>query len=85
MEGLKSFGLPPTFPAHLVPEGAARFVADSHKGMTKDELIALATERGYDPLWKALPQCGHGVYGLGLIVDGMSVPFMVQMIEQTEH
>lgn len=85
MEVLQSFGLPPTFPREFVPEGAARFVADSRKGMTKAELIALATERGYDPLWKALPHCGTGVYGLGLTVDGMSVPFMVQMIEQTEH
>jgi len=79
MERLEAFGLPETFPPFMVPEKAARFVADTKKGMSKTDLLALAEVRGFSPLWKPLPHMGDGVYGLGLNVDGMQVPFMVRM------
>lgn len=79
MEHLVSFGLPPTFPPELVPEKAAQFVANTTKGMSQTALLELATESGFNPLWKPLPHLGPGIYGLGLDVDGLQVPFMVKM------
>ena len=79
MEQLEAFGLPPHFPAFMVPEKAAQFVRDTKKGMSQAELLQLAGDRGFSPLWKPLPHLGAGVYGLGLDVDGMQVPFMVRM------
>ena len=79
MERLEAFGLPPTFPTYMVPPRAARFVADTQRGMSKTELLKLAEIRGLSPLWKPLPHMGDGVYGLGLNVDGMQVPFIVRM------
>lgn len=76
---LISFGLPPTFPPDLVPPEAAQFVRETQKGMSLDTLLQLATAKGFDPLWKPLPHIGHDVFGLGLDVDGMQVPFMVKM------
>ena len=84
MEILETFGLPETFPPFMVPEKAAQFVADTKKGMSQSELLALAEVRGFSPLWKALPHMGTGVYGLGLDVDGMQVPFMIKMVNATE-
>jgi len=79
MELLNTFGLPDTFPPFMVPEKAARFVAATHKGMTKEELLALAELNGFSPTWKPLPHIGTSIYGLGLDVDGQQVPFMVSM------
>lgn len=79
MEQLEEFGLPESFPPSMFPEKAALFVAETKKGMSKDELIAIATERGFQPMWKSLPHIGIGVYGLGLDVDGLQVPLMVKM------
>ena len=79
MEQLEEFGLPETFPPFMVPEKAARFVADTENGMSKTDLLALAEVRGFSPLWEPLPHMGAGVYGIGLDVDGMLVPFMVRM------
>lgn len=77
--GLKAFGLPETFPTFMLPEKAARFVEETRPGMSEKELLALAEIRGFSPIWKPLPHIGAGVYGLGLNVDGMQVPFMVRM------
>ena len=79
MERLEAFGLPPTFPEFMMPDKAAQFVRDTHKGMSKTALLKLAKDRGFRPLWKSLPHIGAAVYGLGLTVDGMCVPFMVRM------
>jgi hypothetical protein len=79
MEQLESFGLPPTFPAHMVPERGARFVADCPKGIRKAALVRLARERGFMPTWKRLEHLGPGVYGLGLTIDGCGVPLMVRI------
>lgn len=79
MERLEAFGLPPTFPSFILPEKAARFVVDTKKGMSKTELLHLAEAGGFSPLWKPLPHLGQGVYGLGLDVDGIQVPFIVRM------
>jgi hypothetical protein len=79
LEFLEAFGLPETFPAFMVPQKAARFVADTKRGMSREDLLLLAEMRGLKPLWKPLPHIGTGVYGLGLDVDGMQVPFMVRM------
>lgn len=79
MEQLEAFGLPETFPPFMVPQKAARFVADTRRGMSKEDLLLLAELRGFSPLWEPLPHVGDGVYGLGLDVDGMQVPFMVRM------
>jgi hypothetical protein len=79
MQGLETFGLPDTFPPFMVPEKAARFVEGTRKGMSKDEILCRAECMGLSPMWKPLPHMGDGVYGLGLDVDGMQVPFMVRM------
>lgn len=78
---LVAFCLPPTFPADLVPDKAAQFVRDAKQGTTQGELMELARDRGLDPTWKPLPHIGADVYGLGLVVDGMVVPFMVKMAD----
>ncbi|MFM0631246.1 hypothetical protein [Paraburkholderia xenovorans] len=79
MEQLESFGLPPTFPAHMVSERGARFVADCPKGISKAALVRHAGERGFMPTWKRLDHLGPGVYGLGLTIDGCGGPLMVRM------
>jgi hypothetical protein len=79
MEQLESFGLPPTFPAHMMPDRGARFVADCPKGISKAALVRLARERGFMPTWKRLKRLGPCVYGLGLTIDGCAVPLMVRM------
>lgn len=84
MERLEAFGLPETFPPFMVPEKAARFVADTKKGMSKADLLTLAEVSGFSPMWKPLPHMGDGVYGLGLDVDGMQIPFMVRMSSNGE-
>lgn len=76
---LISFGLPPTFPPDLVPEEAAQFVRDAQKGMSHEELLSMARSRGFAPLWKALPHIGPDIFGLGLDIDGLQVPFMVKV------
>lgn len=79
MEQLESFGLPATFPAHMMPEAAAKFVASCPKGISKSALMRLARERGFMPTWKRLDHLGPGVYGLALTVDGCGIPLMVRM------
>lgn len=86
---LIAFGLPATFPPDLVPPEAAQFVRDTHKGMALDSLLQLAKSRGYAPIWKPLPHIGPNIFGLGLSIDGLEVPFMVKMdistIAKDEH
>ena len=76
---LISFGLPASFPAYMVPQKSQQLVRDSIIGMAVDKLMSLATERGLEPLLKPLPHVGHDVYGLGLVDDGVVVPFMVRV------
>ena len=79
-ERLVCFGLPSSFPLASVPFAAAKFAAEAtRRGMNQAELLELAKARGFDPCWKPLPDHGEGVYGLGLVVDGLVVPFMVRM------
>jgi len=63
----------------MVPDAVAQFVADAKKGISKEDLIALAISRGLSPTWKPLPHIGPGIYGMGLDADGMGVPLMVRM------
>ena len=79
VEVLESFGLPDTFPAFLVPEKGQRFVQACAKGMPKDALLRAARRAGFNPLWKRLEHMDEGVYGFGLTINGMVVPFMVRM------
>ncbi|CAG9184463.1 hypothetical protein [Cupriavidus pampae] len=79
IEVLESFGLPDTFTPEMVPLAGQRFVQACAKGMTKDALMRAARRAGFDPLWKRLENMGAGVYGFGLTIDGMVVPFMVRM------
>ncbi|WP_454727745.1 MULTISPECIES: hypothetical protein [Cupriavidus] len=76
---LESFGLPKTFPPELVPDAGQRFVQACAKGMSKAALMRAAQRAGFDPTWQRLQHMGPGVYGLGLTIHGMVVPFMVRM------
>lgn len=76
---LISFGLPETFPEYLVPEKSKQLVKESVSGMSVDKLLALATERGLDPSFKPLPHMGDDVYGLGVVDNGVVVPFMLRV------
>lgn len=78
-ETLICFGLPETFPPELMPDAGAQFVADCVVGMTADQLLAFAEERGFDPIWRKLDHMGPNVYGLGLNIEGLAVPLMVKM------
>ncbi|EKS9798968.1 hypothetical protein QDD76_004961 [Burkholderia cepacia] len=79
MEQLDTFGLPDTFPPHLMPQRGAQFVADCMRGMSKSALTRLARQRGFMPTWTKLDHVGVGVYGLSLTIDGCGVPLMVRM------
>jgi hypothetical protein len=79
MEQLESFGLPETFPAHLMPPKGAQLVRDCVKGISKAALMRLARQRGFKPTLKPLEHMGPGVYGFGLTIDGCVVPLMVRM------
>lgn len=76
---LVSFGLPQTFPNFMLPDEAVQFMEDTQKGMSGTELLDMANMRGFSPQWRQLLHIGEGVYGLGLNVNGMQVPFMVRM------
>lgn len=78
---LDSFGLPETFPPHMMPEAARQFVRDTKKGMSAVDLLQMAKARGFGPLWKPLPHMtDDDVFGLGLNVAGMQVPLMAKMV-----
>jgi len=79
IEGLESFGLPPTFPEACMPAAGARFIADCMKGMEKRAIMQIARRRGFMPTWTRLEHLGPGVYGLGLTVDRCGVPLLVRM------
>jgi len=81
MEQLECFGLPDTFPPHMMPEAGAQFVRDCKKGMSRRELMDLARARGFMPTWTRLKQLGPGVYGFGLTIEGCGVPLMARMRE----
>lgn len=82
---LDSFGLPPTFPPEMMPDAAKQFIADTKKGMSASELVALATKRRFRPLWKALPHMvEENVFGLGLDVGGLQVPLMAKMARMVQ-
>lgn len=76
---LKSFGLPETFPPHMMPLKARLFVAECTPGMSKEAILILAAGKGLSPIWKPLPHMGKDIYGLGIDVDGMAVPLMCKM------
>jgi hypothetical protein len=79
MERLESFGLPPMFEASMMPEAGARFVSECPKGIDRETLLRLASDRGFMPTWKRLDHLGPGVFGLGLTIGGCGVPLMVRM------
>ena len=54
MERLESFGLPPTFPAHMMPAAGARLVSECIKGMS----MKMVRERGFMPTWKRVRHTG---------------------------
>jgi hypothetical protein len=83
---LKMFALPATFPAFMVPEKVRQFVTMTRKGMTKDELVKLAEDKGFEPLWQHLPNMGDNIFGFGLDVSGLVVPLIVDMnYEESGH
>lgn len=76
---LDIFGLPDTFPPFLVPDPARQLINDAKKGMPAADLLQMATDRGFNPLWKPLPHMGDNVYGFGLDINGLQVPLMVRV------
>jgi hypothetical protein len=78
MERVQSFALPATFPEVLVPDQLLAFMKSCvDEAVTTDEMRDLAEAQGYAPLWQPLPQFGERVYGFGLDVQGLQVPFVV--------
>lgn len=78
MERIQSFSLPGTFPEFMVPDEVMEFMkACVEAGLTIDELRTRANQNGYAPLWRPLPDVGNYVYGFGLDVNGLQVPFVV--------
>ena len=73
-----SYGLPPTFPAFMVPPEAQQFAIDTENKPVSSALF-LAELLGYDQLWEKLPHIGENIYGLGLTVHGLCVLFMVKV------
>jgi hypothetical protein len=79
---LHSFGLPKTFPRETVPEEAKLFLAGLiNQNPSPSEMVRQAEEKGYEPIWHALSNVGEDIYGFGLTVNGLCIPFMVKLAE----
>lgn len=79
------FGLPPTFPPHMLPDEVVQFLNNEVVGLQPAEFVALAEEKGYQPLWKPLPTYGEGFYGFALTVNGMAIPLIVKITAGQVH
>ena len=74
-----SFSLPATFPPHMLPDEVIQFLNNEVMGLKPAEFLVLAEEKGYQPLWKPLPNYGEGFFGFALTVNGMCIPLVVKI------
>ena len=72
------WGLPPTFPAFMVPEEVGEFACE-FTGRLLFFAFAYADELGWLPLLQALPHIAPNCVGFGLTVGGLGVPLMVKV------
>ncbi|VVE41830.1 hypothetical protein PCO31111_04216 [Pandoraea communis] len=76
-----SFGLPNSFPEPLVPAAALEFMLE-HRGQSLETAIDAGNALGFHPtVWPVAPQIGGFVYGFGIVVERVVVPFVVHLSE----
>lgn len=74
-----SFGLPNSFPEPLVPAAALEFMLE-HRGQPLASAIDAGNALGFHPtVWPVAPQLGGFVYGFGIVVERVVVPFIVEL------
>lgn len=78
---ITKFLLPPTFPPEFVPHEAGMFQIKA-MGKTLESQKRRAQRLGFMPIVSPLKQLGEGYFHFALTVDGMLVPFAVEVGEK---